>query len=318
MTEHFLKLKQLIKESEEKGIMKENEGLTGFSGKKMLGALQRFAAHLTDDSNCYLEIGVFQGLTLLSVGSVASGAVYGVDNFAFFDKDGKNQELVNSRIENLKLTNVNLINSDYEDAIHSLKEHIGDKKVSVYFIDGPHDYRSQLVCLLFIKPFLADNAVIIVDDCNYNDVRQANSDFLNSHSEFKLFYQAYTSKHPANMTKEEKKEATDGWWDGVNIIVKDINNILQKELPPTERSRALFENDILVHTTRFPEAALLGSHLAEAYQHKWLRGILKFNAKMLSYFFEKKKNKPPFFEMNTSSEKLTNGKFNKSINRLSP
>lgn len=316
MKEHFDKLKSLIQEAEAEGILKENEGLSGFSGKKMQGTLQRMAAELTNEKNCYLEVGVFQGLTLLSVGSVAKGEVIGIDNFAFFDKEGKNQSIVNSRIKKLELENVTLINADYEDALHNLEDQLKGRKVSVFFIDGPHDYRSQLVCLLFIKPFLSENAVIIIDDCNYNSVRQANADFLVSHPEFKLFYQNYTSKHPRNMSQGEKHEALDGWWNGINVIVKDKDNFLRNEMPFTTRSRKLFEGDIHIHTGRFPDAALTGMHLAEAYYSKWLRGIFHFNLQMIKYFFKSKSNAhPEFFESNTNADHLTEKKFNESLTK---
>ena len=86
MSPHLTKVAEAIREAESKGMLKENPILTGFSGKKMMGALQRFAAEFTDEKNCYLEVGVFQGLTLLSVGSVAKGDVFGIDNFAFLTR----------------------------------------------------------------------------------------------------------------------------------------------------------------------------------------------------------------------------------------
>lgn len=313
MNPHFQKVAQAIRAAETDGMLKENPILTGFSGKKMMGTLQRLAAEFTDENNCYLEVGVFQGLTLLSVGSTAKGDVFGIDNFAFFDKDGKNQSIVEDRREKLGLKNVHLINADYEDALHNLEKHLNGRKISVYFVDGPHDYRSQLVCLLFAKPFLADNAIIIVDDSNYNDVRQAAADFLVSHPEYKLFYQAYTSSHPDNMNVETKTEATEGWWDGVNIMVRDADNELKREYPDTIRSRKLFEADQHIHAARFPEAGVLGTKLAEAYDSFWLRGIFRFNAQLVSNFSKNKKNKPSFFELNTHSHDLPKGKFNSSV-----
>jgi hypothetical protein len=313
MSPHLTKVAEAIREAESKGMLKENPILTGFSGKKMMGALQRFAAEFTDEKNCYLEVGVFQGLTLLSVGSVAKGDVFGIDNFAFFDKDGKNQSIVEDRRSKLGLDNVHLINADYEDALHALEKHLNGRKISVYFVDGPHDYRSQLVCLLFAKPFLSENAVIVVDDSNYNDVRQATADFLVSHPEYKLFYQAYTACHPINMDKKTEEEARNGWWDGINVIVRDKNNELKAEYPSTIRSRKLFEADQNTHSARFPEAAYIGIKLAEAYDRFWVRGIIKFNLELIRGFSQKKKKKPSYFELNTHSHDLPKGQFNSSV-----
>ena len=220
-------IKKLIIESHENGLLVENNQLSGFSGKSLVGTLQRFSQNLLSKDTCYLEVGVYQGLTLLSSAKSQSiASFYGIDNFAFFDKYGHNESIINDRISSLNLLNVNLINSDYEDALENLKKYIGSKKVGVYFVDGPHDYRSQLICLSLIKPYLSDNAVIIVDDSNYRHVRLANRDFLLNNPEFKLIYQSYTKAHPNNLSKQDLKDAKEGWWNGVNIIYKDTENEL--------------------------------------------------------------------------------------------
>jgi protein O-GlcNAc transferase len=51
-------------------------------------------------------------------------------------------------------------------------------RIGLYFCDGPQDYRSQLVGLLLAEPFLADRAIIVVDDQNFVAVKQATWDFL--------------------------------------------------------------------------------------------------------------------------------------------
>ena len=101
-----------------------------------------------------------------------------------------------------------LIERDYEDALEALGNHIGDTKIGLYFVDGPHDYRSQLMCLLLATPFLSESAVIVVDDCNYPWVRLANRDFLISNPSFKLIFEAYTECHPGNMPEEKVTLAT--------------------------------------------------------------------------------------------------------------
>ena len=193
------------------GIITDDKILTGFSGHRMVRLLQNVAKLRLDENTCYVEVGVFQGLTLLSVAKVLDKAeVYGIDNFAFFDKAGKNLSIVNERTQKLNLNNVNIVNEDYEDALENLKKHIGNKKVGVYFVDGPHDYRSQLMCLELMKPYLADNAIIVVDDSNYRHVRQANRDFLFNNKDYKLIFQSYTKCHPLKLHGKEKEEVQRG------------------------------------------------------------------------------------------------------------
>lgn len=239
--------------------------LSGHSGGKILGALQRLPSVFDDEQVSYLEIGVFQGLTLLSVaGANPACRCYGVDNFAYFDEAGENRGIVRDRIASLDLANVSVIDADYEDALECLPDFVGHRKVGVLFIDGPHDYRSQLMCLALAAPYLHSNAVVVVDDANYPHVRQANRDFLRTWPEFRLMFEAYTAAHPAEMRREAQTEAKAGWWNGLNVIVRDPLGILSYGEPPTERSRILYENGHLVHTARLAELAPGAIRLADA------------------------------------------------------
>ena len=255
---HFTKLGQLISESE-KGVLKQIDGLTGYSGEMLVGALQRIAQYQEHlNQGAYLEVGVFQGLTLLSVaGALSKSRAFGVDNFAQFDEDGRNRRLINERINLNRLRNVLLIECDYEDALEALGNHIGDTKIGLYFVDGPHDYRSQLMCLLLATPFLSESAVIVVDDCNYPWVRLANRDFLIGNPSFKLIFEAYTECHPGNMPEEKVTLARKGWWNGVNLIAYDPAGILESMYPPTSRSRQLYENEHLVLAASRPNDPIL-------------------------------------------------------------
>lgn len=229
--------KEAIQAANENGLLVGDDEniLSGFSGEKLVGAIQRLIRSRNEPDNaCYLEVGVFQGLTLLSA-SLANPkiACYGVDNFSFFNKKNDNYRIVRDRMEKLRISNAHIIDSGFEEAFSTLKDHIGDKKIGVYFIDGPHDYRSQLTCLQFAKPYLAEHAVILVDDSNYQHVRQANADFLRTFPEYALLFEAYTPAHPANLGEEEKREALDGWWNGLNVIVHDPDHTLRREYPET-------------------------------------------------------------------------------------
>jgi hypothetical protein len=244
---------QIIAQNEKEArLLFSSEVLSGLSGHKLMATLQGLAATFNDASRyCYVEIGVFQGLTLLSVaGANPALPCFGIDNFQTHDPDKKNFNIVQERMKKLGISNANLINMDYEDALLSLPEHIGDRKIGVFFIDGPHDYRSQLMCLMLAMPHLAKNAIILIDDSNYLQVRQANADFLMTHPEYKLLFEAYTPCHPNNMTASELAYARQGWWNGLHIIVRDKDHELPVMYPPVRRNRLLFENDHFVHASR--------------------------------------------------------------------
>jgi hypothetical protein len=304
MNKFFKIIEKSINESIDKKLLqKDDKVLSGFSGNSLVGTLQRLSKEILDENTCYLEIGVFQGLTLLSSSmSNKSSSFYGIDNFAFFDKDNKNEKLIKQRKSKLNIENAHLINMDYEDALENLSKYIGDKKIGVYFVDGPHDYRSQLMCLLLAKPFLADNCVILVDDSNYSHVRQANRDFLISNPEFKMVFQSYTKAHPDNLSGKDKEAAVDGWWDGINILVRDKNNELDNFYPPTNRKRTLFENEHSIHASKYPDLAI---NMVSFFYKSGLVNFLKL-FKTPSETFKGK-----FFTGNTNSHSLIYEKFNK-------
>lgn len=219
--------------------------LSGYSGEKFLGLLQRLAGL----GGAYLEIGVFQGLTLLTTAFAnPKTPCYGIDNFGKYDPDGTNESTVRSRGKALALDNWHILNMDFEVALDRLEELVKEP-VGLYLIDGPHDYRSQLVCLGFAADKIKPGGVVIVDDANYRHVRQATADFLKMRPDYKLIFEAYTPKHPYNMSAAEEAEARAGWWDGIHVLIRDTENRIEGLIPPTEKS--MFINDHEIHAAAF-------------------------------------------------------------------
>lgn len=303
------RIKTAIEDADRNGPLEFLEDLQGYSGKKLIGALQRLSQVCLDENRCYLEIGVYRGLTLVSVAKVAPAgtAMFGIDNFAFFDRDGMNERTVRESLRKYGLEEkATLINNDYEDALENLSSHIGNRKVGLYFVDGPHDYRSQLVCLEFARKHLAEGAVILVDDSNYQHVRQANRDFLVAHPEFKLIFESYTSSHPDN--NPDKAEAREGWWDGINILVHDPANRLRTQYPPTLRNRAFYENEHTVHASRHgalaPYAHLMWESLRSFRCTEFLRQWVTYRREKKKLYRSGTLPKGKFLTLNTYSEGL--------------
>lgn len=228
----------------------KNDVLDGFSGESVVGCLQRFTRYFSGrDDVCYLEIGIFQGLTLLST-SLANPdiACFGVDNFFLFNDGQENHKIVLDRQNRLGVKNAHILNMDFEEALDNLDSHLGGKKIGVLFVDGAHDYRSQLVALLKARHHLADDCVIIVDDANYAHVRQSTADFLAAQPDYALLFEAYTPAHPANMTPEVKTASLRGWWNGINIMVRDPEHRLGRALPAAGSREKYFDShDVFRH-----------------------------------------------------------------------
>ena len=267
---HIERVLEILHDTERDGLLtdRQDEGLSGISGLKTVGVLQRLARMFADEADaCYLEIGVFQGLTLVSTAlEVPELTCFGIDNFATLDPEGENQAIVRERLYRFGTANATLIDADFEAALEGLDARLQGRKIGVYFIDGPHDYRSQMVCLLAAKRHLHERAVIIVDDANYPDVRWSTRDFLIGHPDYKMVFEAYSPAHPANLAAENLKRWEDGWLNGVNILVRDADGLLLDMLPPVDGDRTVYFNEWLVHRLQAahlaPEAVALAGAIA--------------------------------------------------------
>ncbi|MGA7938156.1 MAG: tetratricopeptide repeat protein, partial [Kovacikia sp.] len=136
---------------------------------------------------------------------------YAVDNFSEFDPAGRNLEKLLQNLEAFHLEEqVLFCNQDFEAFFADLRQLQTVDRIGVYLYDGAHDYRSQLMGLLLAKPFLADRALIIVDDSNWDGVQQANWDFIAAHPQCDLLLDLPTPQngHPT-------------FWNGLQILSWD-------------------------------------------------------------------------------------------------
>jgi protein O-GlcNAc transferase len=192
------------------GILDEINGMTTSNILQLLN----FAVECLEDDEIYCEIGSFQGSTL--IGALLNNTdklAYGVDNFSEFDPEGINyDQLVNNLTHFGIEEQILFCNQDFEEFFSDLKEVELPGKIGVYLYDGAHDYRSQLLGLLLVRPFLADRALIIVDDSNGSAVQQANWDFLASCPQCQLLFDFPTPK-----------DQYPTFWGGIQVFCWDIN-----------------------------------------------------------------------------------------------
>ncbi|MFM6155113.1 MAG: hypothetical protein ACKPE3_19300, partial [Sphaerospermopsis kisseleviana] len=64
-------------------------------------------------------------------------------------------------------------------------QHLAEK-IGVYFYDSSQNYRSYLLGLLSVKPFISDYSLIIITNCQWHSCQQAVRDFLATNSEARL------------------------------------------------------------------------------------------------------------------------------------
>jgi hypothetical protein len=312
-SQHFQNIIRCITEAQSEGPISDDltQSLEGFACTNTIGTLQRLV-HLFegDDSAVYLEIGVYQGQTLLSVARLCPQIpCYGIDNFSLFDPGGKNMEIVSKLMSKLSVTNAHLINMGFEEAFEDMETHLQGRRISVYLIDAAHDYRSQMMGLQLAEPYLHDRAVILIDDANYPCVRLSIRDFLTTHSTFKMIFEGYSPDHPVNMDPETLARWREGWTTGINILVKDPEGLLPDMLPATEPSRELYVNDSLIHRMALaelaPEALRLGQSICFGDPEQENREALLSRYRARKDEFKRRRR-----DRNVYTDGLTEGRFN--------
>ncbi|MDV2992367.1 MAG: hypothetical protein N4J56_002021 [Chroococcidiopsis sp. SAG 2025] len=162
--------------------------------------LLNLAVDCMESDEIYCEIGCFQGANLIgALFEHPDRMAYAVDNFAQFDIAGENFTKLAENLSSFSLDEqVFVCIQDWEEFLFELRAIEAENKISVYFYNGDRDYRSQILGLLLVKPFLAERALIIVCNSNGSAVRQANWDFIAAHPqcELSLDLSADDSQHP--------------------------------------------------------------------------------------------------------------------------
>jgi predicted O-methyltransferase YrrM len=173
-----------------------------------VGALLNFACSLLPQDEIYLEAGSFNGASLACalVGNQARAVA--IDNFSEFS--GSPAQLQHTlHIEQID-QRVTVYEGEFLDQMD--RRSAASEAVSpigVFFYDADHSYRATLDALHTVVPLLAQDALIVVDDYNWKEVRAAVLDFsINTHGRVTSFYELLTA---GNMQY-------DSWWNGLALL----------------------------------------------------------------------------------------------------
>jgi cephalosporin hydroxylase len=124
------------------------------------------------DAHVFVNVGVWHGFSFLS-GIIHNEAktCIGIDNFSEF---GGPRNSFLKRFNTYKSSNHHFYEMDY----HAYLSRIHKDPIGFYIYDGDHSYENQLMGLQQAEPFFAHGCIILIDDSNYEHVRQATLDFI--------------------------------------------------------------------------------------------------------------------------------------------
>jgi len=158
-----------------------------------IGAIINRGVSQLPPGQAFVNVGVWNGYTLLSgmVGN-ADAKCIGVDNFSH--NNSPRDEFL-ERFDQARGRDHEFHERDYREYFADV--HSGP--IGFYLFDGPHTYRDQLDGLKVAEPFFAENCIVMVDDSNWDQVRRANFDFMNtSRNQYRVLLDKQTpaSGHP--------------------------------------------------------------------------------------------------------------------------
>jgi predicted O-methyltransferase YrrM len=164
-------------------------------------ALVQLAASLLPPGESYLEIGSYRGTSLIAASLDTHADVVGIDNFTL--GDGSREQL------DANLRRFDVAPTVIEGDAFALVPGgvLGDRKVGVYYYDAAHSYEAQLESLRMIEPWLADCALLLVDDSDWEQVGRAIAD--------------YVAGQPLARVLLEiggKDRGQPWWWEGVTAL----------------------------------------------------------------------------------------------------
>jgi predicted O-methyltransferase YrrM len=178
-------------------IIDETKGMGTPNG---LAVLNLAARHLEGDE-VYLEVGSYLGTSIIgaTLGNRNHNFI-GIDNFSQFEGPQKQCE---ENIARLAEAPVRLIAAD---AWRVFKSDTLAYRVGVYFYDGGHTFVDQWRGLELAEPYLADRALVVVDDASHPPVHAANRLFTRGRPAWTL-----VAHYPSPHNGEPR------WWNGIDV-----------------------------------------------------------------------------------------------------
>jgi Methyltransferase domain/Glycosyl transferase family 2 len=175
------------------------------------GAIINRGARRMAPGDAYVNVGVWQGYTLFSgMAGNPDKPCIGIDNFSEFTGP---REVFLEQFEHQRGPAHQFHSMDYED--YFAERHEGP--IGLYLYDGDHAYEHQLRGLQVAEPFFSEDCVVIVDDTNWEEPRQATLDFIaQSDRQYTLLLDTRTATnwHPTLWNGVMVFQATGGTREG--------------------------------------------------------------------------------------------------------
>ena len=161
---------------------------------------------MLEPGESYVEVGTYRGTSLIAamVGNDDRDFV-AIDNFTM---EGSSREELDSNLAHFGVEPPTIVEGDAFELVP--QGCLADKVVSVYYYDAGHTYEKQLDGLRMVEPWLADRALLIVDDTDWPEVERATRDYCEQQPRARLL-----------VWIPGKDNGYPHWWEGVKVLAWD-------------------------------------------------------------------------------------------------
>ena len=158
-----------------------------------------------DPGELYVEVGTYQGGSLISALRDNDARAIGVDSFGEFTQTNS-LEITTRNLQTFGvLERVTLHNMGFKEFFAQCP---ADMKIQVYYYDGAHDYETQLAGMEAGWKHLVPGSIVLVDDLTYPEVTRAVNQFISNHiGNLKIKFVMLPEKNTDEI-----------WWNGICVL----------------------------------------------------------------------------------------------------
>ena len=167
-------------------------------------ALLNAAARSVAAGESYVEVGAFRGSSLI-------GAMLGNDDVDFvaiddFSRSGSSRGELEANLARFGLAGrPEIVEGDAFEILR--RGELDGRRVGVYYYDAAHTYEEQLDGLLLAERYLSDDALLIVDDTDWDFVDAAVREYEARHENVRSVLRI-----------DGKDRGYPAWWEGVEVF----------------------------------------------------------------------------------------------------
>lgn len=195
----------LLGEAENSKLIPEILNIPGMSSPKVRHFLNNLCSL---PGTSYLEVGVWQGSTFISAlfgnEDTISHSV-GLDNWSQFG--GPFSPFISNLTTFIPTYKGKFFSAD---CFSINKKTVFSAPVNIYFYDGDHSFTAQKMAFTFFNDVLDDLFIAVVDDWNYDAVREG-TDAAFRELNYEILYESIL---PARFAGDKQQ-----WWNGLYVAV---------------------------------------------------------------------------------------------------